>query len=159
MRTCKIIDTCTLINLFCEDGPDVSSPLSDYEVLITDTIVDEYTRKYPREVPKCVSVIDLIDEDRQVMNDLESLMPRIGPGERSAYALMIRLSKDYDRIVMLTDDQRATKKLREYMRDDKLFTTDAQIIWGNTNDLISKFTLDGKIISRFRRSPILSGLP
>ncbi len=145
MRTCKIIDTCTLINLFCEDGPEVSSPLSDYEVMVTSTVVEEYTRKYARVVPEFITIVQINDEDRSIMEDLELMMPRLGSGERSIYAMMIRMSKEYDRIVMLTDDQKATKKLREYMLGDSMFAADTQIIWGDTHDLINKFVSEGRI--------------
>ena len=139
MRTCKIIDTCTLINLFCEGGPDISPYLSDYDVVITDIVVKEYTRKYPRIVPNCIKIIEVNEEDRRLMNDLELLMPRLGPGERSSYAVMIRLAKIYDKVVILTDDKPAMKKLKQYAQDDPPFNSKAEIIWGNTVDLVSKF--------------------
>ena len=145
MRTCKLIDTCTLINLFCEGGPEVSSPLSDYEVIVSNTVVEEYTRKYPRVVPDFITIVQINDDDKSLMDDLELLMPRIGAGERSIYAIMVRMSKDYDKIVMLTDDQDATKKLGGYMQNDGMLAADTQVIWGDTTDLINKFISEGKI--------------
>ena len=139
MRTCKIIDTCTLINLFCENGPDISQCLSDYDVVITDIVVKEYTRKYPRIIPNFIKVIEINEEDKTLMDDLELLMPRLGPGERSSYIVMIRLAKIYDKVVLLTDDIRATKKLKQYVLDDPSFNSKAEIIWGNTVDLVGKF--------------------
>ena len=159
MRTCKIIDTCTLINLFCESETDVSKELQEYDAIVTDDIVREYTRKYPREIPSCVKVVSVNDDDRLLMNRLESLMPSIGTGERSAYAVMIRLSKQYDRIVLLTDDKKATKKLRSYLMNDGLFEAPAKIIWANSDDFLKKITSESEVKNRSRRSPVLSDVP
>jgi len=159
MRTCKIVDTCTLINLFCEGGPDVSQPLMDYDVIITETVVDEYTRKYPRQIPSCITVMEMTPEDMSVMEDLELLMPMLGPGERSVYAIMVRLSGSYDSIVMLTDDKKASKKLRGYTDLETILPSNIQIKWCDSKDLVDKFTSDGKIRTRCLRSRARSVWP
>ncbi len=145
MRTVKIIDTCTLINIF--DGPDqdLKQILSGYDVATTDTVISEYVCKYPRVIPDILTVYGLSEDEKRLSDELEYLFPNLASGERSVMALALRMAREGRRVVVITDDQRALKKLSRYSADPSvtdLFEGSAGIIWGDKVALREHFIAD-----------------
>lgn len=138
MRTVKIFDTCTLINIF--DGPDsdLADLMDGYDLVTTDDVIGEYVRKYPRHIPGSLNVMGLTEEGRSVMDELEFLFPRLGTGERSVMALAMSMAASERRAVIITDDEKARKKLTMYLGDPAFrdaYPGISDIVLGNKTDL------------------------
>ena len=148
MPTIKIIDTCTLINIFNSLDFDLAPCLEEYRAVVTNHVVSEYTRKIPRQIPKCISVIGMSERGETIMEDLEFLFPRLGIGERSVLALALETASAGSKVVVITDDKDAVKKLSGMVKNKdtsaKFFGSE-NIIYGNTLSLIGKFVDDCKI--------------
>ncbi|MDD4222253.1 MAG: hypothetical protein PHF83_03875 [Candidatus Methanomethylophilus sp.] len=141
MNTCKIIDTCTLINLFSELPVDLSLCFSGYDVITTDAVITEYTCKVPRKIPSCISVAGLDEKERKRLADFEYLFPNLGVGERSVYAKALSLAAEGCRTVILSDDKIAVRKMSAFSVDPKLhdfFPGAENIIWGDSVDALEK---------------------
>lgn len=146
--TIKIIDTCTLINIFEEIDIDLGSALEKYYVIITQHVVSEYTRKMPRPIPKYLSVVGMNEDDRSVMDETEFLFPYLGVGERSVFVMALNAAATGEKVVGLTDDKKALKKFPEAAKSMEInarFPGSKDIIWGDTLSLIRKLAADGKI--------------
>lgn len=138
MQTIKILDTCTLINLF--DGPDrdLVSFLSDYKIVTTDVVIMEYTRRFPRQIPADLEVVGLDEAQSRLMDQLEFLYPNLAMGERSVMAIALTYAMRGTRVIALTDDKKALKKMSEYSKLDfvnNTFPGADNIVLGNTSDL------------------------
>ncbi|MBQ3736587.1 MAG: hypothetical protein II855_06600 [Candidatus Methanomethylophilaceae archaeon] len=148
MSLCKILDTCTMINIFVESGVNCDGFFRKYESVTTPHVVEEYTRKYPRVVPDCLNVIDFDKDVSQLYDDSELLFPGLGPGERSAFVLAISMLPSEKDIVILSDDKKAVKKMSEFCTDEdslSLFPGIDKIRWGNTSDVLHKMNEHGDI--------------
>jgi len=148
MSTIKIVDTCTLINVFHLINVDFSPYLEDYYVVVTDQVISEYTRKAPRPIPTCLSVVGMNETDKALMDELEFLFPQLGIGERSIFACALGIAACGSRIVVLSDDHKATKKFSNLAKTKSIiarFPGSDTIIWGDTLSLFGKFVDDGKI--------------
>jgi hypothetical protein len=152
MPTIKIIDTCTLINIFHLIEIDLSPFLEEYYTVITDQVVSEYTKKIPRPIPKCLSVIGMNETDRALMDEMELLFPQLGVGERSVFVYALGVASVGLKVVVLSDDQKAIKKFSDVAKNENImvrFPGSENIIWGDTLSLIGKFVDDGKIQKDF----------
>lgn len=147
MTTMKIIDTCTLINIFERIDVDLDHCLKDYNLVTTDQVVAEYTRKIPRKIPQCLSVIGLKENDKALMEEIEFLFPRLGIGERSVFVMALGLASSVEKIVILSDDVKAVKGLSSIVKGEmhKKFPGSENIVWGNTLSMIDKFEKCGKL--------------
>lgn len=132
MKTVKILDTCTLINIFDGPDPDLKDALAGYDVVITDSVVTEYVCKIPRKIPEMVSVAGLDESEHRLMDDLEYLFPGLALGERSVMSKALSLVEKGYRVIALTDDKKALKKLSNYSQDEILardFPHCGEIVW------------------------------
>jgi len=148
----KIIDTCTLINIFSSLDFDLSPYLEEYHVVITNHVVSEYTRKIPRQIPSCVSVIGMSEAGEILIGDLESLFPQLGIGERSIFVLALEAASVGFRPVVLSDDRNAVRRFSEVAKSKSVtseFSGSENIIWGNTMSLITKLADEGKISEEY----------
>jgi len=152
MQSVKIIDTCTLINIFNSLDFDLSSCLEKYRTVITNHVVWEYTRKIPRQIPKCISVVGMSEEGRALVEETEYLLPRLGIGERSSFVLALEMASSDSSIVVLSDDRDAVKKFSDLAKNDLIssrFPGSDKIIWGDTMSLVGKFADEGRIPSSY----------
>lgn len=148
MNTCKIIDTCTLINLFETISVDVSACFGDYDMLTTDVVISEYTRKFPRKVPACVSVAGMDAEERNKMSDFEYLFPSLGAGEISVFVKALAAASEGRRTVILSDDKAAIRKFYAISRDESMrakFPGMNNILWGDAPNVLKRLRSDRKI--------------
>ena len=138
MRTVKIIDTCTLINLFDGTDDDLVPLLGDYDLVTTDVVIMEYTRRFPRQIPNGLEVVGLDETQVCLMDELEFLYPNLAQGERSVMAMALTYAVKGSRVVVLTDDRKALRRMSEYsgLRSvNDLFPGADGIILGNRTDL------------------------
>ena len=148
MNTCKIIDTCTLINLFETIPVDISARFDVYDVLTTDVVISEYTRKFPRKVPACVSVVGMSAKERIRISDFEFLFPNLGAGEISVFIKASTMASEGRRTVILSDDKAAARKFHAISLDKSMCNILPGIngiLWGNALDVLKKLLSDGKI--------------
>lgn len=148
MNTCKIMDTCTLINLFETIPVDISDCFGDYEVFTTDVVISEYTRKFPRKVPACVSVVGMDEKERTRISDFEFLFPNLGAGEISVFVKALAMASEGRRTVVLSDDKAAARKFYAISRDEDMGGMSRGVdgvLWGDSLDVLRKLLSDGKI--------------
>ena len=141
MSLCKILDTCTMINIFVESGLDTDGFFHRYDSVTTPAVIEEYTRKYPRIMPGCLKIAEFDDSAEKLYMDSEYLFPGLGPGERSAFALAVNLLPTGKNIIILSDDRKAVKRLSEFCADEEsleLFPGIDRIRWGDTRDVLRK---------------------
>lgn len=146
--TIKIIDTCTLINIFDCIGDNLEPFLADYNTITTTEVITEYTRKIPRHIPDTVSIISLNNERSQLKDELEYLFPRLGEGERSVFASALTMAEIGEQIVILTDDIKAIKRFNEMILMPYFinrFPHADRIICGDTSSLIDRLIEKGKL--------------
>lgn len=147
MKTVKFIDTCSLINLFDRTDVDMAPCFEEYDLVTTDRVIGEYTRKFHRKIPPCLSVVGIREEDLPILDELEFLLPRLGVGERSVLVSALNSISSGCRTVVISDDKEATKRLSDIASntDDARLKGTVGIIWGNTRDLINRLEMGGKI--------------
>ncbi|MCL2296639.1 MAG: hypothetical protein FWC29_06145 [Methanomassiliicoccaceae archaeon] len=148
MSTIKIMDTCTLINVFDMIDLDLSSCLQGYQIVVTDHVVSEYTRKIPRSIPKCLSVVGMNATDLLLMNEMEFMFPQLGIGERSVFVFALGVALRGHKVVVLSDDKSAVKKFSNTAKEKAMserFPGSENIVWGDTLSLLDKFVEKGKI--------------
>ena len=148
MSTVKIMDTCTLINVFDTIDFNLLPCLEEYHTVVTNHVVSEFTRKAPRSIPSCISVIGMNENDLLLMNEMELLFPQLGIGERSVFVFALGIASTVSKVIVLSDDKRATKKFSKLAKNEDLikrFPGSENIVWGNTMSMICKFAEDGKI--------------
>ena len=148
MTTIKIIDTCTLINIFERIEVDLNPCMKEYNLVTTDQVIAEYTRKIPREIPGHLSVVGMREEDKAIMEEMEYLFPRLGIGERSVFVSALNAVSSGDKVVILSDDIKALKNFSKIASSDsmcKRFPKSRDIVWGNTLSMINKFKNCGKL--------------
>ena len=158
MSVCKVIDTSVMINVFDESGLDVDKFFRNYKSIITESVVEEYTRKYPRVIPDCVSVGNYDDFAKKLYNDTEYLFPNLGSGERSAFAIATKIVSMGGEAIILCDDQKAVKKLSSFcMNKDVInhYPGIDRIKWGSTKDVLLKMYGCGTITEKELKDTIV----
>jgi len=133
MPTMKIIDTCTMINFFDSLDIDLSLCFEGYYAIVTDHVVWEYTRKIPRHIPKCISVMGMSEEGKVLMEEMELHFPRLGIGERSVFVSALIAASAGFKVAVLSDDQDAIKKFSVLAGKPAIsarFPGSENIIWG-----------------------------
>ena len=152
MSAMKIMDTCTMINIFICLDVDLSPCLKEYRTVVTDQVVSEYTRKHPRQIPECVSVVGMSERSKAIAEEMELLFPRLGSGEVSVFVLALEMASSGSKVVVLTDDKAATNKFSKMAKDINIssrFRGSENIIWGDTMSLIQKFADERRIPRSF----------
>ena len=150
MSVCKIIDTCSLINLFDMLHCDVSVFFSRYQSVITDVVCLEYTQKYPRKVSDSISVVPMDDADGGLYEDLEYLFPNLGPGERSAFAKAVFSIRHGEKAIIITDDIKAVRGFKRLCREKQFigrYPEAESVVMVGSKDVLQKM-LDVGCISQ-----------
>jgi hypothetical protein len=151
-KTCKIVDTCTMINLFERSGFDLGPCLQPYDVVTTDFVRKEFIRK-SAAIPEMISAVDLAGWEVSELDELRSYFVNLGDGEISVMVKAVSLASEGRRVFILTDDEAAIRKFTAYFENQDVRREHpevSRIRISRTRDLLYKFERDGKITDEVR---------